>query len=63
MPVVPPQPGRPPRRHVASVCEEGEAVQSGGVGPDWWKRLAAHSDHTMGHGPGERKFITVVRTR
>lgn len=57
VPVVPPQPGRPPRGHVASVREEGEAVQSCSLGPDGWKRLATHSDHTVGNWPGECKFV------
>lgn len=53
MPVVPAQAGGPPRGHAAGVCEEGQAVQSGGVGTDGRERLEAHPDHAVGDGTGE----------
>lgn len=56
VPVVPAQAGRPPRGHAASVCEEGKAVQSGCLGPDRWKWLAAHPNHIMGHRSGKCKY-------
>lgn len=53
MPVIPAQAGGSPRGNASSVREEGEAVQSGGVGSNRWKRLETHPNHTMGHGPGK----------
>lgn len=55
VPVIPAQAGRPPCGHAASVCEEGEAVQSSSVGADRWKWLETHPDHIMGHRPWECK--------